>query len=248
MKEKIYTIPLTESLEQDSECPFCYIEKKLEADAVNYALGAAMMEPDYRIVSNEKGYCNKHFSMMLAAPNKLSLALVLETHFNEVIESLEAKENCLNSNVKSSLFKSKNAISPSRCIAETTDKICSSCVICDKVNNHMERYIDTFFYLWEKESDFREKVKNSKGFCLEHFSKLCSKSENHLKNQNEFLREIYSLELNNLKRIYEDIHKFTLKFDYRNKDMEWGSAIDAPIRACEKLQGYCQNYKEETKS
>ena len=35
MKEKIYTIPITESYEQDSECPFCFIEKNLENDAVD---------------------------------------------------------------------------------------------------------------------------------------------------------------------------------------------------------------------
>ena len=36
----------------------------------------------------------------------------------------------------------------------------------------------------------------------------------------------------------EDIHKFTLKFDYRFKDMDWGTAYDAPIRTIEKIAGY----------
>ena len=80
MKETIYTIPLNEAYEEESECPLCFLEKKLEDEALEYALGAAMMEPDYRVESNEVGYCNRHFERLLAMPNKLSLALVLETH------------------------------------------------------------------------------------------------------------------------------------------------------------------------
>ena len=64
MKEKIYTIPLSEAYEEDSECPFCKIERRLEAEAVEYALGASMMEPDSRVESNEKGFCRRHFEQM----------------------------------------------------------------------------------------------------------------------------------------------------------------------------------------
>ena len=53
MKEKIYTIPLTEAYEEDCECPFCKLEQQLEQEAVEYALGASMMEPDSRVNSNE---------------------------------------------------------------------------------------------------------------------------------------------------------------------------------------------------
>ena len=82
----------------------CVIEKKLEAEAVEYALGAAMMEPDYRIISNEKGYCNKHFSMMFAKPNKLSLALVLETHIDEIIKNLKNSQPHIKNISKKSIF------------------------------------------------------------------------------------------------------------------------------------------------
>ena len=30
MKEQIYTIPLNEAFDKDSECPFCELQKKLE--------------------------------------------------------------------------------------------------------------------------------------------------------------------------------------------------------------------------
>ena len=63
-KETIYTIPINEAFEKNSECPLCEIEKRLEKEAVEYALGPAMMEPDHRELSNQKGYCNKQYSML----------------------------------------------------------------------------------------------------------------------------------------------------------------------------------------
>ncbi|MBQ7975870.1 MAG: ABC transporter substrate-binding protein [Clostridia bacterium] len=246
MKEKIYTIPINESYDQDAECPFCYLEKKLEKEAVEYALGAAMMEPDYRIISNEKGYCNKHFSMMLAMPNKLSLALVLETHLKEVIEKTEKYNEKVNSSSSGNtgLFR-KNKESLSKFIASETGKIQETCVICDKITETLKRYTEVFFYMWEKDEEFRKKVENSKGFCLKHFSMLCDNAEKQLKKPEEFLKTAYNLEIENLKRINEEVHRFTLKFDYRNKDMEWGTAIDAPVRAIEKLTGFTIAIKED---
>ena len=55
MKETIYTIPLNESFDTDCECPLCVLKDRLETESVEYALGAAMMEPDFRIESNKKG-------------------------------------------------------------------------------------------------------------------------------------------------------------------------------------------------
>ena len=246
MKEKIYTIPINESFEQNCECPFCYLEKKLEKETVEYALGPAMMEPDFRIISNEKGYCNKHFSMMLAMPNKLSLALVLETHLKEVCEKLDKFENEVNSekNKKNGLIR-KNKDSLMQKLSEETKKTVSTCVICDKLNETVERYTEVFFYMWEKDEEFRKRVMNSKGFCLKHFSKLIKCAEKHLNKPTDFLKSIYTIEMENLRRINDDIHRFTLKFDYRNKDMEWGTAIDAPQRTIEKLSGYTIPVKEE---
>ena len=76
MKEKIYTIPLNEAYEKNTPCPFCYLEEKLEKDALDYTLGAAMMEPDFRIESNEKGFCKNHYSMLFSKQNKLSKVII----------------------------------------------------------------------------------------------------------------------------------------------------------------------------
>ena len=103
MKEHIYTIPINESFDKDCECPICEFMKKEEMDLVEYTLGASMMEPDERERSNVTGYCKRHFSMLFEKPNKLSLALVLQTHLEELRKNIEAdKDNVTKS--KKSLF------------------------------------------------------------------------------------------------------------------------------------------------
>lgn len=241
MKEKIYTIPVNEAFENKSECPLCYLKSKLEKEAVDYALGSAMMEPDYRIISNEKGYCNHHFAMMLPKKEKLSLALVLETHMEEVEKKLElfkADIESIKEEKKSILKKQKKDGKEN--IINSLNSIVGSCVICDKLNSTMERFVSVVFYLWEKEEDFRNNLINSKGFCLPHFKELTDGAFKYLpkKKAIEFLEIIYKKENEELKRLREEVHKFTLKFDYRNAGEKWGSEIDAPKRAIEKLSSY----------
>lgn len=234
MKETIYTIPINEAFGEPSECPFCKLRDKLEAEAVEYALGAAMMEPDYRLVSNEKGFCEKHFSMLFAKPNKLSLALILDTH----LEELRTNINSLSKNIgkkNGGIFKKASTVAS---LTEFLEKKSHSCLICDKISKTQTRYIDIFFDMLKDEA-FKSKVENSKGFCLPHFKELLEFGEKKLSSSafSEFSLMLAEKQSAELDRIQEDIHKFTLKFDYRNADMDWGSAKDAPIRTIEKISG-----------
>jgi len=221
-KETIYTIPINEAFEAETECPLCEIAKRLEKEAIEYALGPAMMEPDHRELSNEKGYCNHHFRMLFKAENKLPLALVLDTHLAELRKKLSPLANP----EKKGLFKKNTETTP------LTSTI-SSCIVCDKINHTMDRYIKNLIDMWHDDADFSRKLENSKGFCIPHFDLLYNSS-----NDTAFKKAIAEKEAQELVRIQEDIHKFTLKFDYRNRDMEWGTAKDAPIRTTEKIAGY----------
>lgn len=228
MKEKIYTIPINEAFEKECECPFCVIEKRLEAEAVQYELGPAMMEPDHRELSNEKGYCNKHLGMLFENQNKLPLSLVLDTHLEEIRKKVSKMKNV----PQKSIFK-KSGEKPS------IKDIVSSCMICEKVEKTMDRYFKVMLDMWKTDSEFRRKFDESKGFCLPHFEKLYS-----LSNNEAFLKALVEKEENELEVLQADIHKFTLKFDYRNKDMEWGTAKDAPVRSVEKIAGYIMNKED----
>lgn len=241
MKEKIYTIPVNEAYDKDCECPLCELEKQLEYDAVQYALGAAMMEPDYRIESNKKGYCRKHFSQMFSAKNKLPLALVLETHLAELRKTLEGLEKTakLAAKSKHGLFKSGDVQTAATKITDSLANVENECMVCKKIDSTMERYVDVLLYMWANDNEFKDKFNRSKGVCLRHFRILSAAAPKSIKaDAGKFLAALIEKEQAELDRIQEDIHRFTLKFDYRNRDMEWGTAQDAPLRTIEKISGY----------
>lgn len=245
MKETIYTIPVSEAYEKDCECPLCELERNLENEAVEYALGAAMMEPDFRINSNDKGYCRRHFTKMFYSGSKLPLALVLDTHLEETEKKIRHFEKSAEKikSEKKGVFKKSAAADVADEISKLLETVTSSCVVCDKVNYTMERYINVLLDMYFDYPEFKEKFDLSKGVCLPHFKMLSDFAKKSLKGEklNIFLSVLIKKELMELSRIREDIHKFTLKFDYRNKDMEWGTAKDAPIRTIEKLSGYIEN-------
>jgi hypothetical protein len=83
MNDSIYTIPISEVFEPKDGCPICRMRNTLEKRCVEYITGAAMMEPDIRIKTNEKGFCKTHFDMLFKRQNKLSLALQLSTIYSE---------------------------------------------------------------------------------------------------------------------------------------------------------------------
>ncbi len=248
MKETIYTIPINEAYEIDCECPLCHLEKQLEMEAVEYALGPAMMEPDFRINSNEKGFCNRHFNAMFHSEKKLPLALILDTHINEIKTKLEGFSTLTESlkSEKKGLFKKSNVKDEISPLKNMCNELQNTCVVCEKVNYTMTRYIDTLLYMWAKDDEFKEKFENSKGVCMKHFNMLLDRATEELKDADArpFIASLIEKETKELSRIKEDIHKFTLKFDYRNRDMEWGTAKDAPIRTIEKLSGYVKSDAE----
>lgn len=242
MEEKIYTIPINEAFESDCSCPMCLIEKRLEDEAVEYALGAAMMEPDYRIESNEKGYCRRHFSQMRKSPNKLSLALVLETHLDEVIRKLGENEKAVSSLNKHGLFKKNVLADVTKSISDILDDTEHRCVVCDKVNSTMNRYCSVLLYMWKKDEAFRKKF-SERGICLRHSRMLFDFAEKELSGTyaKEFVKILFEKQQQELIKRRELVHKFTLKFDYRCRDMELGEARTAVTDAIEKLCGYSDN-------
>ena len=46
MKENLYTIELHDALQAGDECPFCWLERKLEQSAIEFVLGSSYMESD----------------------------------------------------------------------------------------------------------------------------------------------------------------------------------------------------------
>lgn len=240
MKETIYTIPVNEAYNTDCECPMCILEKNLEKEAVEYSLGPAMMEPDFREQSNKIGFCLKHFEMMFSSPSKLPLALVLDTHVENVISKLSEIEKKSHSNETKGLFKKNKTTDRCTELSNFLSMLDNDCMVCKKTNHTMERYADVLCDMWVCNEEFKAKFEKSKGVCLKHLKLLSNTAASSLKekDKNAFITALLKKELCELDRINSDIHKFTLKFDYRNRDMDLGTAKDAPQRTIEKLSGY----------
>ena len=237
MKEQIYTIPVNEGFDAGGECPFCNMYHSLEKDAIDYMLGASYMEDDIRAETDKTGFCAKHFNMMYKEQNRLGVALMIHSHLQKINRDLPALCDKLKSQGKRGLFgkssKSENEVSP------YLNKITGSCYVCDRIHNNFDRYFDTFFFMWKKDNDIRNKVKNSKGFCIEHFSMLIEQAEKRLsgKDYDEFIDTIIPVQLENLKRLEGEVDHFVNKFDHNYKDAPWGTAKDSLVRAITKLSG-----------
>ena len=241
MKYTLDTIPVLDAYRTGCECPLCQLRIHSEDQYVDSMLASTYMEPEWRIRSNETGFCARHFDLMFARRNHLGLALMTHTHMQEVIKSLEgilaggsgAKKNLLSS-LRGS--KSDESSAPARIRARI-----GGCVICEDLEKSLERYAYTIAQLYFTNREFKTLFEQSKGFCLPHLALILEMADKTLSAQQaqEFKAAAANLELDNLRRVEKELEWFTLKFDYRNADKPWGNAQDAPERAINKLQGAC---------
>lgn len=235
MKEQIYTIPVTDGFNDGGECPFCNMYKKLDKDAVDYMLGPSYMEDDIRFDTNKIGFCKDHYHKMYHEQNRLGLALMLHTHIQQVNKDLQAFSAELKTAPKKSFFSKQNK--DNNKIIPYLNNISNSCYICNKIDKTFARYIDTFFYMWTSKPEFKNLVKESKGFCLEHFNLLIENGEKKLKanEYEEFLNIAIPIQIENLKRLEDEVEWFTNKFDYKYADQPWKTSKDALPRALLKI-------------
>lgn len=90
MKEQLYTIPLNDAFSANDECPFCFIERKLEQDVLDFTLGSSSsyMESDIREQTDKAGFCRNHFKKMFQYGNTLGNAWILKTHYQQMNKEL----------------------------------------------------------------------------------------------------------------------------------------------------------------
>lgn len=232
-KEEIYTIPVIDAFKEDCECPLCFLYEKLEKDSVDFVLSPSYMEVDVRGYTNEFGFCRHHFRQLYAESNRLGVALMLESHMKKVKEDLRNRiKNA--PKTKGSLFGKKTE---GEGFSDYTGKLIDSCYICHRVDSTFQRYLDTFFYLWKKDSQFRDGFKNSKGLCINHFGMLYDQGRKSLnaKAFEEFSDIAVKIQEENFDRVIGDIEWFITKFDYRFEKEPWKNSKDAIPRSIRKM-------------
>lgn len=219
MKEHIYTIPLNEQFDKTGSCPFCDLYKKYEQIEIDRITGASMMEPSVRIETNKVGFCYDHFLKISKSGKRLPVALIIQSHLEEIRSKTE----------KSSASNQSKFIQNLNC----------SCYVCDRLNKNFESLFDNYFYLYENDERFRENVFKQKGFCFPHYGKLLSFGEKKLskKRYKEFAEKIISLENEYLNELQGDIDWFCKKFDYQFAKEDWKNSKDAIERSINFLSG-----------
>lgn len=227
MEEKIYTIPVTEAFEKKEGCPFCRLRKTLEDTERDLIMGASMMEPDIRMKTNKLGFCRRHYKKMFDMNNRLSLALMLESHLKEKSDDVRV--------FKDSLFGKD-------CSAkglENMKALSGSCYICERVEEKYSKMISTAVILWQKQTEFRNLFLEQPYFCLPHASLYLDSAKIRLdkKTFQTFAKSLEEVQGKYISSLTEDVSWFCKKFDYRYENEPWGNAKDSVERAIKFLQG-----------
>lgn len=243
MKENISTIPLTDAFSADDECPFCFLERQAEQHAISFILGSAYMEDDIREKTDATGFCRHHFKMMYDYGNRLGSALILSTHLRKLNRELGEEMQAFTPGKSTFLKRMKrtdagigDAKTPFGAWIQKKER---ACYVCDHFNDIYNRYLDTFFDLYQKNDEFRVLFDNSKGFCLPHFGDLIEAAEDKLSDEQKkvFYPKAFSLMQENLDRVQKEVSWFVEKNDYRNKDKDWGNSADSIQRGMQKCAG-----------
>lgn len=226
MKENICTIPINDIFKPKDGCPICRMERMLEEHYVEFITGDAMMEPNIRIETNDKGFCKEHFNQMIQFGKKLPNALMLETHLQEYIDKCFAKPP-----------KGK----PDKKQLETLDKLQSTCYVCDRIEHDMYHLMSTVFVQWQKDEEFRRLYNEQPYICLKHYSFILKASQGKngipAKMMSDFYADTYNLTQSYMKELKKDITHFCSMYDYRNRGGDWGNSKDAIERSVAFLTG-----------
>jgi len=232
MKEQLYSIPVNDAFAADCECPVCQMYHKLETDSVEYTMGPSYMEDDTRALTDAKGFCGKHIKMVYDQDNRLGMAWVMKTHFDKTINDIKK----VMPSGPAKLIKKGISDSP---LIKYIDNLDNSCFVCDRINNFFDQYVDTIFFLWKKDDEFKDKFKSAKGFCTPHYSLLLKKAAAHLKGDDleSFVGIINDMYITNMERVRDDLAWFINKFDYKYQNEPWYNAKDSVIRSLVKTNG-----------
>lgn len=226
MKEAIYTIPISEVFEPKDGCPLCRLRDMLEQRCLEYIMGAAMMEPDIRVETNRLGFCKDHYFMMLERKNRLSIALMLQSHLDGLLKGMEPVEHA--KPVKKPLFAKQTE--PKR-----TGYLHDACYVCDKIEEAVSGMVKNLCKLYAAEPEFKKLYREQTGLCYPHFQRLIADGQKYLsaKDYPAFAADTAALTKRYLSTLKADVDHFCTMFDYRNAgpNADWGNSRDAIERS-----------------
>lgn len=214
MKETICTIPINDIFMEKKGCPFCRMYDMLENQYATFITGSAMMDPETRVATNEKGFCKKHFEKITEVGKRLPNALILQTHMQHILDN----------------YFPKNTLSkPDKKKLQTLDEMMHTCYICDRINHDVEHFLRTVFKEWETNMEFRKLYQEQEFICLEHYHKVTSIALKGVPSKHlaAFHHDTASLAKKQLELLISDTTHFCKMFDYQSRGADWGNSRDA---------------------
>jgi hypothetical protein len=242
MKEKIYMIPVNDAFNTPCECPLCELEAKTTDDLLTYFMGASVMEPDIRIMTNKKGFCKEHLTALYnRQENRLGLGLMLHTHMTELCGKTKKLLSKAEHSARSrKIFALKSDYAEQlKQVAQQIENQVTDCALCARLEYTLDRYVDVILWQFFEDEEFRAKFMQTKGFCLPHLALLLRGAAKYLSKgeAKEFIAKMSSIENESLEVLKEELLWFTRKYDYKNEDKPWGNSKDAIPRTIRKTIG-----------
>lgn len=241
MKEKLYTIELTDALRSGDECPLCYLERGLEQAAIEFVLGSSYMESDMREQTDRQGFCRNHTKQMFDYGNALGNAWIMKSRLDYLRNGLQKQMSDFVPEKTSMLDKWKKKGNEGTSVGNWIRSQESHCYICTRIRETYDRILETFVYMVKNDKDFLNMVKESKGFCIHHFGDLMEVCEKNLDMTQKaaLFPVLFKKMTGELNRLQEDIDWMIEKYDYRNADKDWKNSKDALPRTMQKIvSGY----------
>ena len=226
MKPNITTIPITEIFEETEGCPICRMHRMLEEQYVEYITGAAMMAPDVRVKTNEVGFCHRHFSMMVNTGPRLSNALLLQTHIDEL---------------RKKVFPKKDTDAADKKMIAAIRQNAGTCYVCDRIERAILHLLATVYVQFGADHDFRRQYADQDFICLDHYALIMgnvSKKNMDKKALPDFYAATNKLAHGYMDTLYDDVTHFTTMFDYRNAGGDYKNSKDAIERSIRFLTSY----------
>ncbi len=218
MRSDICSIPVAEVFEPKDGCPICRMRDMLEERMLEYIMGAAMMEPDVRIQTNKEGFCFTHYKKMLNRRNRLSVALMMESHLKEIEKKVFGGLLTTNSGK-----------------GKAGERMTESCFVCHQIENGMTALIRNTMVLYENDRDFRQLFSEQPEFCLPHFALLTEAADKNLPKKYRAMMkdDLSKITLAALQELHKDVKHFCDMYDYRNntEDADWGNSRDSLERS-----------------
>ena len=250
MRYHIDTIPVWDAAKIDGECLLCALQRRVEtADRVNIRSARGSSAPDVRIQVNKKGFCQHHQRMLFKGDNRLGHALMLESHLTETRGKLNKAFNDIRraASGNSSFLDRLSGKTPSPAKAmeaavQELDALCSTCIVCNAIEDNISRYLHTFFHLYQNDWDSASILRRARGSASPRGAAAQTPRRAAglpSRELSAFADLICNLETEAFDDIQGDVSWFIKKFDYRFQAEPWKDSRDAVERSVNKLRGWC---------